>query len=495
MQLEVRKFAWFTFLFLNAVRFVSADPIRLHPENSRYFEYEGKPMVLVTSAEHYGALINLDFDYVRYFETLQSEGMNYTRIFMGAYVETPSSFGIRENTLAPKSMKLIMPWKRSDTPGYANGGNKFDLMQWDDAYFERLRDFMKQAAERHIIVEITPFSSIYKDEYWEFSPFHPDNNINEIQAPDRKTVQTLPATDHNLLVHQERYVRKLVEELNEFDNFFFEIQNEPWSDNQVEVMDLLPQNKSDKKKWTSYVHTASQGSLDWQRHFSLLIWDEESKLPKQHLIAQNFCNFKYPVTDVPEEISIINFHYAWPEAAYWNMGWDRVVGFDESGFRGPEDEAYRKQAWHFMMAGGGLFNNLDYSFVAGFEDGTFEHQGPEGGSPGGGSKALRKQLKFLKDFIHGFDFIDMAPDQNLIRHAPGVFARGLAQEGKQYAVYVEGEGPVELILDAPRGNYDVEWFDPKTGSSISEEKVRASKEGLSLFSPWFTDDAAVRISR
>ena len=115
-------------------------------------------MVLVTSAEHYGALINLDFDYVRYFETLQSEGMNYTRIFMGAYVETPSSFGIRENTLAPKSMKLIVPWKRSDTPGYANGGNKFDLMQWDDAYFERLRDFMKQAAERHIIVEITPFS-------------------------------------------------------------------------------------------------------------------------------------------------------------------------------------------------------------------------------------------------------------------------------------------------------------------------------------------------
>lgn len=148
-----------------------------------------------------------------------------------------------------------------------------------------------------------------------------------------------------------------------------------------------------------------------------------------------------------------------------------------------------------MMAGGGLFNNLDYSFVADWEDGTFQHQGADGGSPGGGSAELRKQLKFLKEFIHGFDFIRMKPDQNLVRHAPGVFVRGLAQEGKQYAVYLEGDGPVELILNTPRGNYSVEWFDTKTGSSIRKEKVRASKEGLSLSSPPFAGDVAMQITR
>lgn len=483
------------FLILCLAISVSANPIRLHPKNPNYFEYEGKPIVLVTSAEHYGALINLDFDYGKYLKTLEAEGMNYTRIFMGAYVETPASFGIRENTLAPKSMKLIVPWKRSDTPGYVNGGNKFDLMQWDEAYFERLHDFMKQASKRSIIVEITPFSSIYKDEYWEYSPLHPNNNINGTQTSDRKTIQTLPAEDNNLLPYQERYVRKLVQELKAYDNCFFEIQNEPWADNEGEALDLLPQNRSDNKKWTSYGRTASAGSLAWQRHMSLLIKEEESKLSKTHLIAQNFCNFKYPLNEIPEEISIINFHYAWPEAAYWNLGWDRVVGFDESGFRGPEDEAYRKQAWHFMMAGGALFNNLDYSFVADWEDGTFEHQGPDGESPGGGSRELRRQLKFLKDFIHEFDFIEMSPDRNLIRHAPGIFARGLAQEGRQYAIYLEGEGPAELTLEVPQGNYTVEWFDTITGTSIKKEKARALKEGLRLVSPSFDDDVALRITR
>ena len=37
-------------------------PIQLHPENPHYFLYKGKPLALITSAEHYGALLNLDFD-------------------------------------------------------------------------------------------------------------------------------------------------------------------------------------------------------------------------------------------------------------------------------------------------------------------------------------------------------------------------------------------------------------------------------------------------
>ena len=35
---------------------------RLHPDNPHYFEWQGKPTVLVTSGEHYGAVLNLDFD-------------------------------------------------------------------------------------------------------------------------------------------------------------------------------------------------------------------------------------------------------------------------------------------------------------------------------------------------------------------------------------------------------------------------------------------------
>jgi len=107
--------------------------------------------MLITSGEHYGAVLNLDFNYVKYLDTLAVSGLNGTRTWAGAYCEPPGAFSIADNTLAPKTGRFICPWARSDQPGYANGGTKFDLARWDDAYFKRLKDFMKHASKRGIV--------------------------------------------------------------------------------------------------------------------------------------------------------------------------------------------------------------------------------------------------------------------------------------------------------------------------------------------------------
>jgi hypothetical protein len=120
-------------LFLLAQAASAAQPIRLHPANPHYFQFRGKPTVLITSGEHYGALINLDFDYVRYFEALRKDRLNLTRVFTGVYREQPGAFNIASNTLAPQPDRFISPWPRSKTPGAIDGGNKFDLSRWDDA--------------------------------------------------------------------------------------------------------------------------------------------------------------------------------------------------------------------------------------------------------------------------------------------------------------------------------------------------------------------------
>ena len=80
-----------------------AEPIRLHPKNPHYFLFRGQAVALITSAEHYGAVMNADFDYRRYLSTLESDGMNYTRLFGGSYREVQGrSFGIKRNVLAPE---------------------------------------------------------------------------------------------------------------------------------------------------------------------------------------------------------------------------------------------------------------------------------------------------------------------------------------------------------------------------------------------------------
>src|SRR5689334_1546969 len=113
-------------------------PISLHPQNPHYFLFHGKPTVLITSGEHYGAVLNRDFDYKRYLDQLKDDGLNLTRTFSGVYREVIGDFKIKDNTLAPLPERYIGPWKRTATPGAGDGLGKFDLTKFDEEYFARL---------------------------------------------------------------------------------------------------------------------------------------------------------------------------------------------------------------------------------------------------------------------------------------------------------------------------------------------------------------------
>ena len=52
---------------------VAGDALALHPRNPRYFVYHGRPTALVGSGEHYGAVLNPDFDYRAYLAALAAD--------------------------------------------------------------------------------------------------------------------------------------------------------------------------------------------------------------------------------------------------------------------------------------------------------------------------------------------------------------------------------------------------------------------------------------
>jgi hypothetical protein len=467
-----------------------ATPIALDPVNPHYFFYQDKTIALVSSGEHYGAVLNADFDFHRYLATLESEGMNYTRLFGGSYVEVPEkSFGIKRNDLAPQPDKFIAPWMRSTTPGYAGGGNKFDLDKWNPAYFERLHNFLAEAQQRNIVVEITLFSSQYGDVQWAYSVFNPSNNINQTTPIAYKQVNTLD--NGNILAIQERYTRKLVRQAATFPNVIFEIQNEPWSDQpafeRVVNPYIFPPNT---KQFPNSIEVASKASLDWQTKVASWIAAEESTLPRKHLVAQNYCDFGLPVRDLIPGVSIVNFHYAYPETASSNQGIGKVIAYDETGFLGQEDDVYRRQAWNFMLSGGGLFGALDYSFNPGHEDGA--DTAPNG--PGGGSPAFRRQLAILSGFLKQLPLREMKVDTQLVTHAGSTYPHVMSNE-KVYAVYLDGDGPAELSLNLPAGTYSADWIDTKSGKSQSLMLSAQSEGATNLRSPDFKDGIALRIER
>lgn len=491
-----RKHPWIGFAFLGMVVWViaaapgtAAEPIALHPENPHYFLFRGKPTVLITSGEHYGAVLNLDFDYVRYLDELHSKELNLTRTFSGSYLEDPKSFGIPDNTLGPARGRFISPWARSTTPGAADGGNKFDLSRWNDAYFARLKDFLSQAGKRGIVVELTLLCVHYSDDLWAISPLNTRNNINGVGAGPREDVLTL--RDPAMVRVLEAMVRKIVEETNAFDNLYYELVNEPY---------FLPV------------------SQEFHDRIAKVITDTEARLPNKHLIAQNYANGFEKVCNLNPSIKIHNFHYANPPITVaMNYGLNQPISFDEDGFEGAGDRSYRINAWEFLLAGGAVYDGLDFSFTVKHPDGSF--QLPED-SPGGASPAFRKQLQILKGFIESFDFLRMKPDNDVIK---GGVARGdrltytwkhhrsmwwglgeepsdtrawaLVERGKAYGIYIKGGNQSTLELDLPAGSYAGEWINTKTGAEDKTERIQHAGGTAKLSSPPYREDIALRIRR
>jgi hypothetical protein len=451
----------------------AAKPLALHPDNPHYLMFRGKPTVLITSGEHYGAVLNLDFDYSKYLKTLAGDGLNGTRTWAGAYCEPPSAFNIASNTLAPLPGRFISPWARSSEPGYANGGNKFDLNKWDPAYFKRLNDFMTQASKHGVIVELNLFCPFYEESMWQLSPMNAANNINGAGTVARTNVYTLDKHG-GLLAVQDAMVRKIVAELKRFDNLYYEICNEPYF---------------------------GGVTLEWQRHIADVIVDAEQGLGVRHLISQNIANDKAKVENPHPAISIFNFHYATPpDTVAMNFALNKVIGDNETGFRGTSDAVYRMEGWDFIVAGGGLFNNLDYSFVAGYEDGTFVYPPSQ---PGGGSPALRRQYGFLKRTMQGMDFTRMRPQPEIVsgQLPEGVTVRALGQPGREYLLYLRTgmgdrkkplktvfkSGELTLQFRPPDGSYRGVWLSPETGQELLEVKTRPGSLGV----PAFADDIAL----
>ncbi|HTG45907.1 MAG TPA: hypothetical protein VK633_15415 [Verrucomicrobiae bacterium] len=457
---------------------ITAAPLALHPENPHYFIYENKPAIIITSGEHYGAVLNLDFDYGKYLEELASKKLNNTRTFTGAYVEPQGAFNIARNTLAPAPNRFICPWVRSDAPGYANGGNKFDLTRWDEAYFKRLRDFLAQAGRRGVIVEMNLFCPFYEESQWRISPQNAANNVNGVGRIGRTNAYTLDKNG-GLIAIQEAMVKKIVTELNGFDNLYYEICNEAYF---------------------------GGVTLDWQHHIAETIVATEKALPKKHLISRNVANGSAKVDQPHPEISIFNFHYAAPpETVPLNYGLNKVLGDNETGFRGTNDLPYRSEAWGFLLAGGGLYNNLDYSFVVGHEDGTFAYPASQ---PGGGNPKFREQLRTLRDFLYCFDFVHMQPGTNVIKAGLPAGARGyvLKEKDSAYAIYIgpaprkKGEADlpartVELQLAIPNGQYTAEWLDPVSGRFEPKVGVAVKNGTVTLKSPSYKEDIALALRK
>jgi hypothetical protein len=458
------------------------EPISKHPDNPHYFLFRGKPLILITTDQHYGAVINLDFDYIPFLDRLQEYGMNLTRIYPGGYVEIKDMY-TKGNPLGPAHDRFILPWKKSSEEG-ANpnlGKYKYDLDKWDDVYFKRLKDFVFQAASRKIVVEIAFFNGMY-DDRWAMQPLYHTNNIQAVGNGDFKLFTTL--ADPVLAARQTEYVKKIAAELYKYDNIIYDISDEPemqhkesseWNSTLLDALISVDHHRH------IYGETANSASPDFTGDNRTSWIPTEYISPMENTLDKDYVDNK-PIVDV--------------ETAYYSY-WYGANPVAES----------RAESWYGMVGGLAGFIQLNSDFS------TFNPSG-RGTST---EDTILPQKQVLMKFMNSLDFIKMQKFTGFTVADSMVLARGIAEPGKQYALYLfHGtrkwedwpQGPTAsrfnvdmnwfrdtITINVLPGKYKTDWINPASGFIIESKEQEFKSENISLPTPEYLTDIALRIKR
>jgi len=441
-------------------------PLRKNPANPRYFTDDSGRAVYLTGSHTWNNLVDMgkadpppEFDYGYYLDFLERQNHNFIRLWAWDMLCTWNA----QDVVRP------FPWARTG-PGVAlDGKPKFDLTQFDQEYFDRLRNRVGEAQERGIYVSVMLFEgwAVFRRNKarLEMHLFSKDNNVNGFDLAASQAdgiLRDWVTLDNPGLVRiQEAYVRKVVDTVNELDNVLYEICNE-----------------------------AGQHSHDWQEHFIGFIRRCEASKPKQHPVGTtggmgtlNERTYASAADWVSPDSGAADGHdnqyreggHTWGSAPF-DRG-DKVVLLDTDHLWGiGGDEVW---AWKSFCRG---YNVLYMDRCDDFASAFYEHEHwPEKHSP-----HLRREMGKIKTFADRMDLNAALPHNEL--SSTGYC---LAAPGREYLVYQAECGPFTVHLQT--GSYHYEWHDPSTGRPAGEGDVSVG-DGPREFEPPFEGDAVLYLA-
>jgi len=513
---------------------MSTNTLSVHPENPRCFLFRGKPFRILTSAEHYGAVLNGAFDYDVYLEEMARTGQNGTRVFTFYREEGDRdvpSIGYA-NTLAPAPSAAVMPWQRVEGQGDAPDGlPRFDLDRWNDAYFQRLKAYVR-ACDRHgVVCEIVLFCNPYDQRRLDLFPCSPLSNVNGVGGDLTGPGSFMSLDAPSIVAFQERFITKIVSELNEFDNVYYEICNEPTAGPGQDPIERAPKIAA------------------WHRHLARAIREAERGLPRRHLVAANL-HLRTPARDAGStskspsdlvvrhdeeglasfaEIDVINYHYISSMATVRGTRFVRLPGpsreagllwafmrarddigkpivFDETytGVIHSAPERYpvtRAEAWETMLSGGAGYSSLDWSFTPKDPSGSGHAPIDDGRRLDG--RSLREWLNVLRGVLKDTDLGTLAPADGLLARPPSQYGTAASVDGRGVCLlYLVDERvywmatpeprALTLRLNLPTGTHKVRAIDPCSGG-VTELPAVAGGRDVAVTLPAFTEDIALMI--
>lgn len=415
---------------------VRDDGIRPWSQNPRYWQYKGRPVMLLggSKTDH---IFLLD-DLKAHLDEMQEVGANYVR-----------------NTMSQREGKELKPHKL-----LPNG--KFDMDQWNEEYWRRFANMLKWTAEREIFVQIEVWDRFdYSTQYWQISPWNPGNNVNytyeqtgfapeypkhsgQDLQPFFHSIEGMPRYNKKLdriRQHQERFVAKMLSYSLDYGHVLYCMDNETstpaeWGKYWIRFI----KGKAAEKGVTVCTTDMFDDAFEAERaKHTPLIFDDAEHYMFADISQVNSRNFDQAHWDrLQWLLQHVNKH---PRPCNHTKIYGS--GYKTFGTGGPEDGVER--FWRNILCG---------SASARF------HRPDSGNGLNDFAKASIQAARLLESRIK---FWEIEPHMELLSDRQSNEAYLAAKPGQSYALYFTDGGSVGLDLTGAEGAFNITWISVSMG--------------------------------
>jgi len=440
----------------------TAGPLRIHPDNPRYFADGAGRAVWLTGSHTWANFQERgvegqtpDFDYEGYLDFLQRHGHNFIRLWAWEHARW-MQFVEKDVPVRYKPN----PYRRTGPGKALDGGLKFDLTQFNDEYFQRLRRRVELAGRRGIYVSVMFFQGFSLDKRhgkakmgnaWHGHPYNAANNVGGINGnpsgdDSGHEVHELKVAEITRL--QEAFVCKVIDTVGDLDNVLWEIGNE-----------------------------CHAGSVAWQYHMIRFVKQYEATRPMQHPVG---------MTGAPigtKELMAGPADWISPPGQQWlteppvNDGQKLILVDTDHCNPWNHDPDW---VWK------NLFRGNQFILMDGYVD--FRVGSPD--RPNSEWDPTRQAMGRARALAERIDLATLVPCPDLA--STGYCLASRSALGAQYVAYLPKGGEVTVDLSEAKGPLAVEWL--STTTRQTQAATAAAGGAKSRFVAPFSGPAVLRLT-
>ena len=422
--------------------------IQISPDHPQYWSYNGKEVLLLggSKEDNLFQVPNLS----EHLDLLVEVGGNYVR-----------------NTMSSRDEGNEWPFKM-------DSDSLYDLDEWNDEYWRRLKEFLEETHRRQIFVQLEIWATFdFYRENWLRNPFNPQNNKNY----DARRTKLEPIVDSHpiyaennffrsvpsqlsilkLLEYQQKYVDRILSYTLDYDHILYCMDNETsvtsdWG-----------------KYWAKYIRKIGLENEKFLQTTEM--WDPWDL---DHVAHRE-------TTDNPDIFSYVdisqNNHNSGEK--HWSNGIRRIEHLKQINALRPCNnvKVYGNDGGKHQTTQNGI-----ECFVRNIMFGAASSRFHRPTSGQGLNEIAQNVIRGIRFVTDEMDFFNGKPLDHIIlsKNPNEAFCRGI--EGEEYLIYFTNGGEIELNLSLRNNENNIRWMSLDSGEWEEEELIQNS-DRITLSAP------------